>query len=193
MYMNSATNLMNHLELGKVYRREALRPYTKAVDRDLKTLSKSGALKKVAPGLYYYPKTSRFGELPPSDYDLVNTFLKDDPFLSFTWNDYNSLQLGLTQLYNKVMVYNRKRHEEVRLGNTLFDFRRPIKGFPSELSKEFLLVDLLNNLSELVDDPEEVKRHVKDRLSYFNMDKLKKMSKWYGKVGTRKFLEEVMD
>jgi hypothetical protein len=191
--MNSATNLINQLELGKVYRRETLMPYTKAVDRDLKTLSKSGTLRKVAPGLYYYPKTSRFGELPPSDYDLVNTFLKDDPFLTFTWNDYNSLQLGLTQLYNKVMVYNRKRHGEVRLGNKLFDFRRPIKGFPSELSKEFLLVDLLNNLSELVDDPEEVKSHVKDRLLSFDKDKLKKMSKWYGKVSTRKFLEEVMD
>lgn len=190
--MNSATNLMNHLELGKVYRRETLMPYTKAVDRDLKTLSTSGVLRKVAPGLYYYPKTSRFGELPPSDYDLVNTFLKDDPFLTFTWNDYNSLQLGLTQLYNKVMVYNRKRHEVVRLGNTLFDFRRPIKGFPPELSKEFLLVDLLNNLSEMADDPEEVKRHVKDRLSYFKMDKLKKMSKWYGEVSTRKFLEGLM-
>jgi hypothetical protein len=187
--MNSAAKLMNHLELGKVYRRETLMPYTKAVDRDLKSLSKSGTLKKVAPGLYYYPKTSRFGELPPSDYELVNSFLKDDPFLLFTWNDYNALQLGLTQLYNKVIVYNRKRHEEVRLGNTLFDFRRPIKGFPSELSKEFLLVDLLNHLSEVVDDPEEVKGHVKERLSSFNLEKLITLSKWYGKVSTRKFIE----
>jgi len=191
--MNSATNLMNHLEIGKVYRREALMPYTKTVDRDLKSLSKRGTLRKVAPGLYYYPKTSMYGELPPSDYDLVNSFLKDDPFLLFTWNDYNSLQLGLTQLYNKVVVYNRKRHEEVRLGNKLFDFRRPTKGFPSELTKEFLLVDLLNNLSELTDDPEEVKNHIKNKLPSFDLNKLKKMSKWHGKVSTRKFLEELID
>jgi len=190
--MSSSTNLITHLELGKVYRREVLMPYTKAVDRDLKSLSSSGTLKKVAPGLYYYPKTSMYGELPPSDYDLVNSFLKDDPFLLFTWNDYNSLQLGLTQLYNKVVVYNRKRHEEVHLGNKLFDFRRPTKGFPSELSKEFLLVDLLNNLSELTDDPEEVKTHVKEKLKTFDFNKLKAMSRWYGKVSTRKFLEGIM-
>lgn len=189
--MSSATNLLNHLELGRVYRREALVSYTKAVDRDLKSLSKSGTLRKVAPGLYYYPKTSIYGELPPSDYDLANSFLKDDPFLLFTWNDYNSLQLGLTQLYNKVVVYNRKRHEKVRLGNKLFDFRRPTKGFPSELSKEFLLVDLLNNLSELSDDPEKVKAHVKNRLLSFDLSKLKKMAEWYGKVSTRKFLEVI--
>lgn len=191
--MNSAKNLMNHLELGKVYRRESLMPYTKAVDRDLKSLSKSGTLKKVAPGLYYYPKISRFGELPPSDYELISSFLKDDPFLSFTWNDYNTLQLGLTQLYNKVVVYNRKRHEEVRLGNKLFDFRRPTKGFPPELCKEFLLVDLLNNLSELTDDPEELKNHVRERLTFFDLKKLKEMSKWYGKVSARKFLEGIME
>jgi len=67
--------------------------------------------------------------------------------------------------------------------------RRPIKGFPSELSKEFLLVDLLNNLSELVNDPDEVKEHIKEKLSSFNLDKLKEMAKWYGKVSARKFLK----
>jgi len=192
LYMSSAANLINHLEHGRVYRRETLMPYTKAVDRDLKSLSSSGSLKKVAPGLYYYPKMSRFGELPPSDYDLVTTFLKDDPFLLFSWNDYNALQLGLTQLYNKVIVYNRKRHEEVCLGKKLFDFRRPTKGFPTTLSKEFLLVDLLNNLSQIVDDPEEVKMHIKARLPLFDHDNLKKLSKSFGKVSTRKFLEGVM-
>jgi len=191
--MRSTLKLMSHLETGKVYRREALMPYTKAVDRDLLSLSKMGTLKKVAPGLYYYPKKSRFGELPPNDFDLVNTFLKDDPFLLFSWNDYNNLQLGLSQLYNKMVVYNRKRHEEVRLGNKLFDFQRPNKGFPTELSREFLLVDLLNNLSEVTDSPEEVKKHVKEKLSSFDLEKLKQLSKWYGKVGTRKFIQGIIN
>lgn len=189
--MRNTAKLMNNLEMGKVYRREALMPYTKAVDRDLKSLSKSGALKRVAPGLYYYPKQSRFGELPPSDFELVNTFLKDDPFLLFSWNDYTSLQLGLSQLYNKMIVYNHKRHEEVQLGNKFFDFRRPHKGFPTELSKEFLLVDLLNNLSELTDNPEELKRNVKERLFSFDLEKLRLMAKCYGKVGIKKFLKGI--
>ena len=189
--MRSTTKLISHLEMGKVYRREFLMSYTKAVDRDLKSLSRKGTLEKVAPGLYYYPKKSRFGVLPPSDFDLVNAFLKDDPFLLFSWNDYNSLQLGLSQLYNKMVVYNRKRHEEVWLGNKLFDFQRPNKGFPTELSKEFLLVDLLNNLSELTDDPKELKRQVKAKLLSFDLDKLSLMTKWYGKVSTRKFFKEV--
>ena len=40
-YMSSAANLMNHLKLGR-YIAAALLPYTKAVDRDLKSLSKVG-------------------------------------------------------------------------------------------------------------------------------------------------------
>jgi hypothetical protein len=191
--MGSNARLMNNLEMGRVYRRETLMPFTKAVDRDLKSLSRDGTLIKVAPGLYYYPKKSRFGELPPSDFELVNTFLKDDPFLLFSWNDYNSLQLGLSQLYNKMVVYNHKRHEEVLLGNKMFDFRRPHRGFPTELSKEFLLVDLLNNLFEFSDDPEEVKRHFKEKLASFDLDKLTLLSKLYGKIATKKFLKGVTD
>lgn len=190
--MNTSVNLIRHLKVGRVYRRETLLPYSRSVDRDLKNLSKKGTLRKVAPGLYYYPKTSQFGELPPSNYDLVNAFLKDDRFLLFTWNDYNALQIGLTQLYNKVIVYNRKRHENVRLGNTLFDFQRPTRGFPSKLSKEFLLVDLLNNLSQLTDDPDEIKVYVKNKLLSFDLKKLKKISSQYGKVSARKFLESII-
>jgi hypothetical protein len=191
--MSSATNLMSSLEIGKVYRREALMPYTKAVDRDLKSLLEGGTLKKVGPGLYYYPKTSRFGLLPPKDYDLVNAFLKGDPFLIFSWNDYNALRIGLTQLYNKVIVYNRKRHEEIRLSGTIFSFQRPTTGFPVTVSKEFLLVDLLNNISKVGEDPEEIKIHIKNRLSSFDLDELKKLSQLYGRMSTRKFLENNWD
>jgi hypothetical protein len=107
--MNSAEKLINHLEL----RREALLPYTNAVNRDLKSLSQNATLKKVASGLYYCPKISRYDELSPGDYELVNGFLKGNSLLLFSWNDYNSLQLGLTQLYNNVVVYNRNHHGEM--------------------------------------------------------------------------------
>lgn len=45
-YMGNAANLIDHLTLGRVYRRETLLPYTKTVDRDLQSLSKAGTLKK---------------------------------------------------------------------------------------------------------------------------------------------------
>jgi hypothetical protein len=72
------------------------------------------------------------------------------------------LGVGTTQLYNKRVVYNHKRHGLFDLGGKEFDFRLKHK-FPKELSEEFLLVDLLNNLNELAEDREDVLKRVKEK------------------------------
>lgn len=73
----------------------------------------------------------------------------------FSPNAYNSLGVGTTQLYNEQVVYNRKRHGKFKLGNRTFCFRvKPY--FPKDLSKEFLLVDLVNNISRLAEDQNAV-------------------------------------
>ncbi len=175
------------LEPGKIYRREMLLPYSTAIDRTLKHQTQKGVLEKVGAGLYYYPQKSRFGLLSPNTMELVRAFLKEDHFLLLSWNHYNTLGLGLTQLYNQTVVYNRKRHEAVKLAGQSFDFRRPTKGFPLVLTKEFLLVDLMNNLSELTEDPEAVKKNVIKQLHHFDKAKLLALVQQYGKVGTKKF------
>lgn len=182
--------LVSSLESGRVYRREALLPFSPALDRDLATSVDKGVLEKVAPGLYYKPAQSRFGALPASDKELVRNFLRDDLFLIYSWDVYNGLGLGLTQLYNRQVVYNRKRHGLFRLGGKLFDFHRPARGFPEKFSKEFLLVDLVNNLSQLAEDAELTKARIKKNLLQFDQTKLNENVKRYGKVATIKFFEE---
>jgi hypothetical protein len=182
----------SHLKAGKVYRRDDLLPFSKAVDRDLNSLTLRGVLEKVAAGLYYKPAHSLYGVLPPNDSDLVESFLKGDAFLLYSWNQYNSLGLGLTQLYNQPVVYNRKRHGLFKLGNKTFDFRRLLQGFPKELTREFLLVDLVNNLKELAEDSDLVKDKIKKNLSKFDLQRVVYNSKKYGKVGTRRFFESLI-
>ena len=81
--------------------------------------------------------------------------MKDDRFLLASPNAYNGLGVGTTQLYDKTVVYNHKRHGSFSLGGRTFEFRvKP--SFPKELSKEFLLVDLVNNLDRLAETKEEV-------------------------------------
>jgi hypothetical protein len=194
---NLSMNTMNHEKLalnlvaGRVYRRDALLSFSSALDRDLATLVNKGVVEKVAPGLYYKPAHSRFGMLPSKDEELVRSFLRDDPFLLFSWNQYNTLGLGLTQLYNQLVVYNRKRHGLFTLGEKQFDFRRSARGFPEKLSKEFLLVDLINNLSELAEDAELIKTQVKKHIKQFNQNKVNQYVRIYGKVATRKFFEGI--
>lgn len=190
MHTRSFEKVASHLKAGQVYRRENLLPYSKAVDRDLAKLADKGLLEKVAAGLFYAPKKSRFGTLPPDDKTLVKVFLRDNDFLLFSWNEYNTLGLGLTQLYNRTVVYNHKRHGVFELGNKSFDFRRPNRGFPKKLTPAFLLVDLFNNLNELAEEDTEA---VKAKMKKLPVDLLKQAAlsaNKYGKVATKKFFAE---
>ena len=183
--------LLNHMKSGVVYRRAKLLPYSNNLDRDLMALLTQKKLRKAAPGLYYKPNQSRFGLLPAEDEALVKAFLKK-PFLMYSWNDYNKLGLGLTQLYNKVVVYNSERYEDVSLDNRVFSFKRPNNGFPSELTSEFLLVDLLNNANELTEDVTTLETRVKAKLNEFNPNRLLQLARIYGKIKTKKLLSNLM-
>ncbi len=181
-----------HLRPGKVYRREELAQFSTNVDRVLKNLLESHLLEKAGAGLYYRPKKSVFGATPPNEHELVAAFLKEDDFLLVSPNLYNSLGVGTTQLHNMTIVYNRKRHGTFTLAGKHFEFRMKPK-YPKNLTEEFLLVDLMNNLSSLPEDRELVKENVKDRAKSFDRHVLLKLARAFGKVGTRKFFEKLLN
>src|SRR6202012_772837 len=110
-----------------------LAQWSTAIDRHLKTLLAEGVLEKLSQGLYSVPKKTVFGAAPPDEELLVRRFLKDDDFLLTSPNAYNSLGVGTTQLYNKRIVYNHKRHGEYILGNKNFTFlKKP--HFPKQVT-----------------------------------------------------------
>ena len=169
--MTKLEEFKRHLRPGQVYRREDLARWSNAVDRHLKQLLEDGTLTKLAGGVYAYPKQTVFGKAPAEDDKLVETFLKDDRFLLTSPNAYNGLGVGTTQLYDKTVVYNHKRHGEFSLGGRTFDFRVKPR-FPRTLSEEFLLVDLVNNLDRLAESKEDVLRRVRDRAASYDASKL---------------------
>lgn len=188
--MSQVTQLRSHLTAGRVYRRNDLEKWSNAVDRHLQELQEDGTLQKLAPGLYYYPRESAFGKTPPDDRILIRSFLKDDRFLLTSPNDYNTLGVGTTQLYNRQIVYNYKRHGEFKLGNRVFTFHRK-PNFPSKVTTEFLLVDLVNNLDNLAEDQAAVLQSVKKKAIQVDRKKLLHAIKQYGSVKTQKlFIKE---
>ena len=188
----AVANLAGELQAGRVYRREDLARLSSAVDRHLRELVASGKLKKLAQGLYHAPKQSSFGPLPPADEQVVGGFLRDKDFLVFSPSAYNAVGLGTTQLYNRTLVYNHKRHGVFRLGNRQFDFRMKPR-FPKKLTPEFLYVDLLNNLEELAEDRDAVLRQARSKLPSFDSARLQRAADSFGSVATRKRLREWMD
>lgn len=185
----ATAHLADELQAGRVYRREDLARLSNAVDRHLTQLVSTGTLKKLAQGLYYVPKQSSFGPLPPSDEQVVRGFLRDNEFLVFSPSSYNTLGLGTTQLYNSTLVYNHKRHGVFKLGNRQFHFRVKPR-FPKKLTPEFLYIDLLNNLDELAEDRDEVLSQARAKLWSFNQSVLLKALGNYGSMATRKRVRE---
>jgi hypothetical protein len=183
--------LRQHILPGKVYRRSDLDYFSTAVDRHLKELSSDGTLQKISHGLYYAPKKSKFGNVPPEDSDLVKCFLNDENFLLLSPNSYNSLGLGLTQLYNVTWVYNHKRRGEFILNGKTFLFKMK-SGYPRELTPEFLVVDLLNNLDELSEDQEKVVNSFQKNLNQFSLPDLVKMAKQYGSRFTKSLMKKAL-
>ncbi len=106
-------------------------------------------------------------------------------------NAYNSLGLGLTQLYNTTWVYNHKRHGEFFLNgkNLLFKLK---SAFPVTLSKEFLVVDLINNLDELAEDQEQIVKNFQKNVNRFEAHELARMAQQYGSGRTKKLAKSVL-
>jgi hypothetical protein len=192
MVMNRLEVLKSRLKQGRVYRREDLIEWSNAIDRHLEKLVEESVLEKLAQGLYYVPKISAFGKVPPDEDVLVRGFLKDDRFLLVSPNSYNSLGVGTTQLYNKKVVYNHKRHGIFKLGNREFDFQRKY-DFPTKITQEFLLVDLVNNLEELAEDRAVVLNKVLSKAKQLPTQKLKLAITKYGSVKAKKLFKEVIN
>jgi hypothetical protein len=189
--MTKLEQLKKHLKPGHAYRRADLARWSTSVDRHLKELVESGTLKKLSGGLYAYPKDTAFGPAPASDEDVVGAFLKDDTFLLASPNAYNGLGVGTTQLYDKTVVYNHKRHGEFQLGNRKFAFRVKPR-FPKSLTKEFLLVDLVNNVNQLAEAKDEVLERVKQRATSTDHRRLRRAVRAYGNERTKKFFERAL-
>lgn len=190
--MKRVQEFLKHLKRGHVYRREDLTRWSKSVDRHLGELVENGTLIKLSPGMYSYPKKTVFGDAPPSEEELVRTYLKDDRFLLTSPNFYNTLGVGTTQLYNKTVVYNHKRNGEVKLGNRVYNFVNKAH-FPSKLSREFLVVDLVNNLNLLAEDPAYVIEQLKDRITSLDGKKLNRFVANYGNSKTKKLLTPLLE
>jgi hypothetical protein len=108
-----------------------------------------------------------------------------------TSNAYNTLGVGTTQLYNETVVYNHKRHGRFTLGGRVFDFR--VKHhFPSKLSPEFLLVDLVDHVEDIAEDKEWVLNNVRKKLGSVNSKALSKAVRDYGGLRAQKFFMDAL-
>lgn len=190
--MKNIEKLKNFMRMGRVYRRQQLEGVSTAVDRDLKTLVESGEVRKLACGLYCRPKKNALGAASPDDRELVRAFLKTNDFLLTSYGYSTQLGLGLTQALNHCLVYNHRRGGDFRMGGRRFRFR-VVRAYPKALSKEYLLVDLLNRVGKSPDETRRVLENLKSHLNEFDRIGLLSCLDRYGSRDAKKVLREMLE
>lgn len=191
MSPNTLARLKRHLRAGGVYRRKDLLAWSNNVDGHLMKLIADGTLQRLRMGLYYYPRKFGFGEASADEHYMLRAFLGTNRFVALSPNAYNQLGLGTTQLYNQRVVYNQKRNGTFRLGNRTFTFKRR-SNIPRQLSAEFLLVDLVNELGQLAEDQDAVLSRVPERIKAMDPKKLSRAISRYGKLSAKRQFKRLL-
>lgn len=175
---------------GRAYRRQDLATASTAIDRDLKTLVDGGHARKLAGGLYCRTGKNPFGVEAPNENELVRAFLKSKDFLLASNEDFIQLGLGPARLFDNPVVYNHKRSGVYQLGGQRFRFRI-VRAYPKSMSREYLLVDLLNHSGEFPGDADRVIENLKSRPHALDREKLAACLERYGRLRARTLLHGI--
>lgn len=177
------------LDPGQVYRTRDLARWSRNPTRLAARLVERGTLRCLGRGLYVRPRESRFGDVPPSDEDLLRALLGDAPFVVTGPPAWNALGLGATALHVDTLVYNTKRSGTFRLGGRTFRLRRV--AFPENPPAEWFVVDLLQHAGEAGVSREEVVQAVERALAAGRLDtaRLRVMAERYARRSVRARLD----
>lgn len=189
--MKTFDKMKNKLKPRAIYRRSDFTDLSSNVDRYLKKLVSQKNLVKIQNGLYMCPEANPFGITFPEEKQLLKVFLNDNRFVVYNLSLFNGLGLGLTQLHNKRIVFNRKRHGDFQFKGRLYNFYR-WREAPKTLTKEFLYIEFLNRFDYLSEDRIKQINLLKKQIKKLDQNKLQKTAKRYGKESTKKKLQAIL-
>lgn len=184
---------MRRLQEGRVYRTEEFRQVDSNPTRLVKRMVAQGRLMPLRHGLYYAPRQSSFGPVPPREGELLRAFFRGKPYLRTGPSTWNTLGLGTTMVEARPLVYNTTRTGQVELAGRHFDLRRA--RFPRRATPEFFVVDLLENRGRAGLDPELAHHALVEALKVgrFSGDALESMATRFGTQVTQAFVRSALD
>ncbi len=186
--MHAATHVP--LNPGSVYRTAHLGRWGANPTRLARRLEAEGRLRRLAQGLYYAPRNSRFGEVPPSDEALLDAFFDGSPWVLTGPPRWNALGLGSTQLFARPLVYNTKVSGPREVGGRPFEFRRV--AFPADPPAEWFVIDLARNAERVGLDQDELLSRLRSavRAGQFSPEALEEMATRFGRRAEQDLVRE---
>jgi hypothetical protein len=173
------------LEPGRVYRTRDLAAWSTNAPRLARHLVEQGTLVPLAHGLFVHPKRGRFGQVPPTDEEVMRAFLGGAPFVFTGPERWNALGLGTTAVFAMPLVYNTKRSGRFELGGRTFLLRRV--AFPLDPPTEWFVVDLFEHAEQAGTSQADLTVRLRRALARgaFDPERLRAMADTYGTKGTR--------
>lgn len=181
--MNVSTTIkdqITRIDAGNAFTYDSLAIPTNQFIAASKTLSRlvnQGVIKRYQKGVYYKPKLSDFGELRPSDTELLKIYLfKNNKQVAYITGVrlYNELRLT-TQVPNVIKIASLEKQIRGKVGNTVV---RPAKSYVSVTEDKIpylQLLDVAKDFKKIPDaDPMRILSFLKSRIAQFSSKELKR-------------------
>lgn len=116
---------------------------TKAIER----LIRKGQVKRISRGVFYTPRYSVFGELKPSDAELLKPYLfEKGKRIAYITGSALYNRMGLTtQLPNNIQVASRVKRIATKIGKTRV---KPVKSYVDVSDENYTLLETLDALKD---------------------------------------------
>lgn len=152
--MNIATKIADEvktLPIGKIFGYDDLdiKPdqYV-TVAKVLERLQKKGVIKKVANGKFYKPQQTVFGELKPSEEEILKPYLfEDNRRIAYVTGAYLYNQMGLTrQIVSKIKIASRAKRIFIQSGALK---ATPVKSYVEVTNANYQQLGFLDALKDI--------------------------------------------
>lgn len=150
-----------------------------AASKSLSRLVRAGTIKRYRKGVYYKPKQTDFGELKPSDSELLKIYLfENNKQVAYITGVrlYNQLSLT-TQVPNVIRIASNTKQVRGKVGNTIV---RPAKSYVVVSKKNIPLLQILDVAKDFKSIPDgnrsQILSFLKTKIAQFSAKDLERFT-----------------
>lgn len=146
-------NIVNRKKEGEVI---TYKDFSKLQNRNgvalaLSKLHRKGVLKKIGKGLFYKPKKTRFGEIGPSENDILKALLGKNK-QGYVSGTAAQNRLGLTtQIPNRIIISGKFGKHNRKVGNLNIKYKKSDLKFNGKDTKLLQIIDAFKNINKIPD------------------------------------------
>lgn len=141
--------------------------------KTLERMTKSGALIKIAKGTYHLPKISKYGTIPPSEKEIIDSFIDNSKGIIIGYSLFNDLNLT-TQVAKNIEI----------LSSNIDSYTKTIKN----VIIRQVQIDYTENVKNIITSMEVLQNYynIQDINNYSFLELTKKISSWYNEAAFKK-------